>query len=156
MYDCGFQNSFQNGIKIDCRTLEKSTRSEATTGQNLTTFIELFQYNGGISIKKELDTYDKALLTAVAWLLMLLILHSAGLRVMLVHGRSMQPTLGDGTLIISYTVKDLSDLEHGDVITVHPTPDSHAAYPSRSAPVLRATIRSAASRSVVGRPRLWA
>ena len=62
---------------------------------------------------------------------MLLILHSAGLRVMLVHGRSMQPTLGDGTLIISYTVKDLSDLEHGDVITVHPTPDSHAAYVKR-------------------------
>lgn len=39
MYDCGFQNVFQNGIKIDCRALEKSTRNEATVGQNLTTFI---------------------------------------------------------------------------------------------------------------------
>lgn len=46
---------------------------------------------------------------------------------MLVHGRSMQPTLRDGALIVSHTVKDLSDLEHGDVITFHPAPNSKAA-----------------------------
>lgn len=62
---------------------------------------------------------------------MLMILHCIGLRVILVHGRSMQPTLRDGALIISLTVKDLSDLEHGDVITFYPTPNSQAAYVKR-------------------------
>lgn len=62
---------------------------------------------------------------------MLMILHCIGLRVTLVRGRSMQPTLRDGALIISHTVKDLSDLEHGDVITFHPTPNSRAAYVKR-------------------------
>lgn len=62
---------------------------------------------------------------------MLMILHCIGLRVILVHGRSMQPTLRDGALIISLTVKDLSELEHGDVITFHPTPNSQAAYVKR-------------------------
>ena len=50
---------------------------------------------------------------------------------MLVHGRSMQPTLGNGTLTISHTVKDLSDLAYGDVITFHPIPNSPAAYVKR-------------------------
>ena len=62
---------------------------------------------------------------------MLLILYSAGLRVMLVRGRSMQPALGDGSLIISCTVKDLSDLGHDDVIIFHPAPDSQIAYVKR-------------------------
>lgn len=84
-----------------------------------------------MSTKKKLDIYDKILLTAAAWLLMLLILHCAGLRVMLVCGQSMQPTLGDGTLIISYTTKHSPHLEYGDVITFHPTPDSQTAYIKR-------------------------
>lgn len=62
---------------------------------------------------------------------MLLTLHCVGLRVMLVHGQSMQPTLGDGALIMSSTVKDLSDLEHGDVITFHPAPNSQTSYVKR-------------------------
>ena len=52
---------------------------------------------------------------------------------MLVHGRSMQPTLGDGEVIISLTVKDLSNLEHGDVITFHPDPDGQVTYVKRIA-----------------------
>lgn len=50
---------------------------------------------------------------------------------MLVHGRSMQPTLGDGELIISCTVTDLSSLEHGDVIIFHPAPYDQATYVKR-------------------------
>lgn len=81
--------------------------------------------------KKRLDIYDKVLLTAAAWLLMLLILHWAGLRVMLVRGQSMQPTLGDGTLTISLTAKLFPSLEHGDVITFHPASNSQVAYVKR-------------------------
>lgn len=62
---------------------------------------------------------------------MLMILHCIGLRVTLVHGRSMQPTLGDGALIVSYTIKDSSDLRRGDVIIFHPSPDSQVAYVKR-------------------------
>lgn len=50
---------------------------------------------------------------------------------MLVHGRSMQPTLRDGALIISHTIKDSSGLRRGDVIIFHPTPDSQTAYVKR-------------------------
>lgn len=80
---------------------------------------------------KKADIYDKILLTTAAWLLMLLILHCAGLRVMLVCGQSMQPTLGNGTLIISLTAKHFPSFEHGDVITFHPAPDSEVAYVKR-------------------------
>lgn len=50
---------------------------------------------------------------------------------MLVRGRSMQPTLGDGTLIISHTIKDSSGLGYGDVITFHPIPDGQVTYVKR-------------------------
>lgn len=72
---------------------------------------------------------------AVAWLLILLTLHAAGLRVSVVRGRSMQPMLSDGNLIISLTAKDPPSLEHGDVITFHPAPDSRTAYVKRVAGV---------------------
>lgn len=82
-------------------------------------------------MKKRLDIYDKVFLVTVAWLLLLLVLRCAGLRADVVRGRSMQPTLDAGVLIISHTVKDLSGLECGDVVTFHPAPDSRAAYVKR-------------------------
>lgn len=50
---------------------------------------------------------------------------------MLIRGQSMQPTLEDGELIVGLTVQGSPILEHGDLITFYPAPDSRTAYVKR-------------------------
>jgi len=61
---------------------------------------------GEVFIKKKLDSDDKVLLVAVAWMLMIMLLHCAGLRIAMVWGSSMQPTFHEGGLVVAVVVDD--------------------------------------------------
>lgn len=80
---------------------------------------------------KKRDKCDKIFVALLGWLLLGIILNAVGVRLLVVHGNSMQPTLDDRELVIALKVRDVSSLEHGDVITFRPTPGSQTAYVKR-------------------------
>ena len=79
-------------------------------------------------IKKKFVVFDKMLLAAVVWIM---VLHCAGLRILLVRGSSMQPTISEGELVVGWMVKDRSSLRRGDVITFHPVHSTDVTYVKR-------------------------
>lgn len=87
--------------------------------------------NGVIYIEKKLDAFDRVFRAAVAWMLLILILHCAGIRIAMVRGRSMQPTLHEGNLVIAVAVDDKSALHRGDVVIFHPSLTNDVIYVKR-------------------------
>lgn len=118
-------------LKTIRKGAEKSTQSEAIKRRFYQLFSQSIQRNEGGLTKKKLDIYDKMLLAATAWLLTLLMLHCAGMRVLLVRGHSMQPLIYEGALIVGRTVTDTSSLGRGDVITFHPFHSTGVTYIKR-------------------------
>lgn len=82
-------------------------------------------------MKKKIDVFDKLFFVAVAWMLMIMVLHCAGVRILQIRGSSMKPTLHDRELVIGFMVRDTSDLQRGDVITFSPTASSQVTYIKR-------------------------
>lgn len=54
-----------------------------------------------------------------------------GVRAILIHGSSMQPTYHDGEIVIGITVKDTSNLERGEVVTFYPPISEQIVYIKR-------------------------
>lgn len=54
-----------------------------------------------------------------------------GVRAILIHGSSMQPTYHDGEIVIGVTVKDTSNLERGEVVTFYPAISEQIVYIKR-------------------------
>lgn len=73
-----------------------------------------------MTTRKRSGATDKVFLLVVIWLLLLVILHSSGVRIMMVRGSSMKPTFHDRELVIGFIIKDILHLERGDVATFYP------------------------------------
>lgn len=86
---------------------------------------------GGVFIKKRFDAIDKVFLAAVACMLMIMVLRCAGLRILLVCGSSMQPTLREDSFVIAVVVADKTALQRGDVVTFFPPLTDDVAYVKR-------------------------
>lgn len=82
-------------------------------------------------IKKKIDVFDKMFLATMTWMLMIMALHCVGLRILLVRGSSMQPTICEGELVVGWTIKNVSSLRCGDVITFHPIHSTDVTYVKR-------------------------
>lgn len=86
---------------------------------------------GGVFIIKRFDAIDKVFLAAVTCMLMIMVLRCTGLRILLVCGSSMQPTLREDSFVIAVVVADKMALQRGDVVTFFPPLTDDVAYVKR-------------------------
>ena len=84
-----------------------------------------------MTTRKRSGATGKVFLLVVIWLLLLVILHSSGVRIMMVRGSSMKPTFHDRELVIGFIIKDILHLERGDVATFYPIASSPNIYIKR-------------------------
>lgn len=64
-------------------------------------------------------------------MLLIMVLHCAGVRIAMVRGHSMQPTLHEGDLVIAVLVDDKSALRRGDVVMFYPPLTNDVTYVKR-------------------------
>ena len=79
----------------------------------------------------------------IAWILITVTGHSIlGLRLVRICGSSMAPTIQDGDMVITISIKDCAKLNKGDVITFRPIAGCQFTYIKRIAALPNETIEA--------------